>query len=338
MTRGIWTKWIIGAAIGLIIVAVGCILYYQYTTAADKQAAEQADKLLQEWEADKAKQTITADKESTQAPAESETPTAEKPITDEDVTKFGKTTSSNPMFTDGVPEHLHCPEQWIGKYAREMKLDPYETASIMGPRIDEILSKYNPHRPLTEVWPLFIAAEKFHYANADPDLRDPGQAQGRLDWAYQNILDFPEVFVLNYTNHREYKDRFELLRDIEHFETMRQVAIGHWDPDLNLHILQDGRELRTKTGYRYEVINDKMGINAKGQFYYTSTGLEFSHSGKDAELVEIFLADTSDEELEQLGGWNYNIDPYAIGLYTLPKDATARVLERNRQTYGGKKR
>ena len=78
MTRGIWSKWIIGAAFLLLIIAAGCFLWYQHTTAADKQAAEQAEKLLQEWEADKAKQTITADKESTQAPADTTTP-AEKP-------------------------------------------------------------------------------------------------------------------------------------------------------------------------------------------------------------------------------------------------------------------
>ena len=55
MTRGIWTKWIIGAVFLLLIVATGCILYYQHTTAADKQAAAQAEKRLQKWQADKAK-------------------------------------------------------------------------------------------------------------------------------------------------------------------------------------------------------------------------------------------------------------------------------------------
>ena len=85
MTRGIWTKWIIGAAFLLLIVAVGCILYYQYTTAADKQAAEQADKLLQQWEADKAKPTTTVEKEETDIPAESTTPTAEKPTHEKNI-------------------------------------------------------------------------------------------------------------------------------------------------------------------------------------------------------------------------------------------------------------
>ena len=80
MTRGMWTKWIIGAAILLLIVAAGCFLWYQHTTAQYKAEADKDDKLLQQWEADKAKPP--AETESTQAPAESTTPTAERPPND----------------------------------------------------------------------------------------------------------------------------------------------------------------------------------------------------------------------------------------------------------------
>ena len=90
MTRGIYTKWIIGAAFILLIFACGCILYYQHTIAADKQAAEQADKLLQQWKADKAKPPMPAEKEATNTPAESNTPTAEKPTN-----KIGEETETN---------------------------------------------------------------------------------------------------------------------------------------------------------------------------------------------------------------------------------------------------
>lgn len=83
MIRDIFTnKWIIGAACLLLIVAAGCFWYYQQTTQAYKQEAEQTDKLLQQWEADKAQQTTTAEKEETNTPAESTTSTAEKPITE----------------------------------------------------------------------------------------------------------------------------------------------------------------------------------------------------------------------------------------------------------------
>ena len=328
-------KWIIGGLVVLLIVAGACYLWYRHDTAPERKAAADAEAFARQWEKDQKAQPkrSTVEQATDGTPAESNTQSAEKPITDDVV----GTTSSNPMFAGGVPKHLQCPEEWIGMYGREFE-DRHELGRFFQSRIDEILSKYNPHRPLTEVWPLFIAAEKSHYVNADPDLSDPGQARGRIDWAYQNLLDFPEVFVLNMTDMRLYPDRFELLRDVDHFETMRQVAIGHWDPDLNLHRLQDGRELRTRTGYRYEAIAENTGINAKGQFYYTSTQSGFSHSGKDAELIKIYLAETSDEELEQLGGWNYNIDPYATGMYTLPEDATERILERNRNAYGGLKK
>ena len=82
MTRGIWTKWIIAAGFILLIVGTACILYYQQTTAADKHAAAQADKLLEKWSADKAKPPTPAKTESTQAPAGSNKSTAEKSKTD----------------------------------------------------------------------------------------------------------------------------------------------------------------------------------------------------------------------------------------------------------------
>lgn len=80
MTRGIWTKWIIGVVFLLLIVAVGCFLYYQHTTASYKAEAAKADKLLKQWEADKAKPL--SETASTQAAAGSNKSTAEKSKTD----------------------------------------------------------------------------------------------------------------------------------------------------------------------------------------------------------------------------------------------------------------
>ncbi len=116
MTRGIWTKWIIGAAFLLLIIAAGCILYYQQTTQVDKQAAEQADKLLQQWEADKAKQTTTAEKEETNTPAESTQNTAEKPTN-----KIGEETETN---TDKAtePVDIATPEQ---ENTEEVEVSPF---------------------------------------------------------------------------------------------------------------------------------------------------------------------------------------------------------------------
>ena len=83
MTRGIYTKWIVGAAFVLLIIAAGCIWYYQHTTAQDREQAAQAEKRLQQWKANKEqKPTIKAETEETDTPAENTTSTAEKPTTD----------------------------------------------------------------------------------------------------------------------------------------------------------------------------------------------------------------------------------------------------------------
>ena len=94
MIRGIYTKWIIGAVFLMLIVAVGCILYYQHTTAKYKQEVDRTDKLLQEWEANK-KAKAAAETESTQSPVESITPTAEKPITETSHTEVKDTATGD---------------------------------------------------------------------------------------------------------------------------------------------------------------------------------------------------------------------------------------------------
>ena len=83
MNRDIFTnKWTIGAIGILILFAAACYLYYQQTTAHDREQTAQAEKQLQQWKANKEpKPTIKAEAEETQTPAESTTPTAEKPIT-----------------------------------------------------------------------------------------------------------------------------------------------------------------------------------------------------------------------------------------------------------------
>ena len=69
MIRDILTnKWIIGAVFGLLIVATGCIWYYQHTTVQHRELAEQTDELLKQWEADKQKQTVAVETEVNQHP------------------------------------------------------------------------------------------------------------------------------------------------------------------------------------------------------------------------------------------------------------------------------
>jgi hypothetical protein len=201
-------------------------------------------------------------------------------------------TSSNPLFAEGVPEHLQCPEELIGVYARGLPTE--ELLKIYNIQL-EVMANYNPNRPIAEVWPQFIQAEHWYHANADPMQMMPGTSAGQLDWSVQMILDFPEVLVI-------------AEEDPERYSDMRMVEIGEYSPDWNLHTLPDGREFRTATGYWYE-----FSLTSEDGLAGRTRGI--GHSGRDAQLVEINLNETSDEELRRLEGWNYNINPYTTGIY-----------------------
>ena len=213
-------------------------------------------------------------------------------------------TSTNPMFADGVPEHLQCPKQWVGLYSHEID-DLSEIHAHMIPILYEILTKYNPERPLTEVWPAYIEAERFYYAHADPEHADINGASGRFDWSYQHMLDFPEIIILNE-------------EDSKRNGFLRQVLIGHWDADWNQHKLPDGRIFYARHDTNYDVITEKHSLS----------GYRFGHAGSDAPRITIYAHSITDEELKDISGWNYNIDPYSTGLYTLPPNATKRYIEK----------
>lgn len=327
-------RWVISSILLLIIVIGGCILWYHHTTADyAKQAAEVAE-LVRQQEGEKvkteaAKVGTAPTKKTLDININVDNPTT---FTGKSITPEGSAplqTSSNPMFASGVPAHLACPDEWIGIYFTDYQGDISELKRTMWARIDEILSEYNPQRPLTEVWPLFIASEKSYMSQVDSQRLNIGESQDRLDWMYQTYLDFPEIFVLSQVILDS--DQNELLRDTEHFDTMRMVEMGHLDPNVNLHILQDGREFRARTGYNYEEKLITMSPDYTSGFMVK---IGFGHSVKTAPIIEIDLMETSDEELEQLSGWNYNINPYIEGMYILPINATERVLKRNRSIYG----
>ena len=83
MTYNTFTnKWTIGAITLLIIIAAGCILYYQRTTAVYKSEVRESDKLIKQWYGNKQLKPLPpAETEITQAPAEIEIATTEEPIT-----------------------------------------------------------------------------------------------------------------------------------------------------------------------------------------------------------------------------------------------------------------
>lgn len=107
MGRDIFTnKWVLGSMFGLLIFAGACYWYYQHTTAHYKAEAEQDDRLLQKWKANKAKQTTTADKEVTNTPADN--------ITKPQRNKIGEETETNTdkQKADKFPDwHSLTPEQ-----------------------------------------------------------------------------------------------------------------------------------------------------------------------------------------------------------------------------------
>ena len=60
-----------------------------------------------------------------------------------------------------VPEHLLCPEKWIGVYHTDISIAEAEEIDAHTRMIArEIVDNYNPNRPLAEVWPRFIENTK----------------------------------------------------------------------------------------------------------------------------------------------------------------------------------
>ena len=102
----------------------------------------------------------------------------------------------------------------------------------------EIIDQWNPNRPLTEVYPAFIEAEKWYRGNTDPERAGLGWAGNRIDWQLQLSLDYPEISVL-------------AQEDPDRSFYMWRVEIGEWSPDFNLIRLGDGRTFRTDADKKY---------------------------------------------------------------------------------------
>ena len=216
-------------------------------------------------------------------------------------------TSSNPFFADGVPEHLKCPEKWIGAYRWAIS-DWAAAVEKINQVANEVMANYNPNRPIHEVWPRFIEDELFYQANADippldPERYPPGsfaelaaaperiEAVDRIDWFFQHALDYPEVMELMDTGGYTYNNAW-------------RMELGFDPPDWNVVTLLDGRKFRSRSDHRYEF------TFTDGNQTFTST---YQHSGSpNSPLVKINLNETSDEELEALG-IDYSIIPYRQG-------------------------
>ena len=214
-------------------------------------------------------------------------------------------TSSNPLFADGVPEHLQCPPEFIDVYRKE---DEDNFIQRLMPIYYETQEKWNPNRPLTEVWPVFIEVEKWYRENADPQRAELFGAAGRTDWLIQHWLDYPEITIL-------------LDEDIPRASDMLRVEIGLFSPDWNAFTLPDGsgRTFRTDVDKKYiftwSSSREKPdgGVTSHSSTYTTGP----TDGNPNPEVIEIDLNAITDAKLEALSGWNFNINPYTTGLYKL---------------------
>ena len=212
--------------------------------------------------------------------------------------------SSNPLFKDGVPEHLQCPKEFVGVYLNE---DKGKILPKILPIYEEIMEKWSPYRPLSEVWDPMIEAEKWYRSNADPEKAEFFGAAGRLDWLIQQWLDFPEITIL-------------LREDAPRASHMLRIEIGLFSPDWNAFEIPygSGRIFRQAHDKKYVFTSSSRTETADGfqeQGWTHTTGP--LNGDPNPEIIEINLDEVTDEELERLGGWNYNINPYTTGAYKL---------------------
>ncbi len=80
MLRKIINKWIIGGVLLLIIIAGGCLLWYEYTLAPYRQDAATAETLLQKWLAEK---QVNASNKQQDAPVEADGAAPQRHVSDE---------------------------------------------------------------------------------------------------------------------------------------------------------------------------------------------------------------------------------------------------------------
>ena len=201
-----------------------------------------------------------------------------------------------------VPKHLRLPKKWVGIGTSEVSSMPEEVYEEIHNWLHgvarEVVANYNPNRPIAEVWPRFMTAEK-QYLMQSPDADKPyslGFGAGQVDFVYNQIWDFPEVFALSQS------EGFDSLHTRVHM-----VELGVREPDWNYVELPDGRDFYVKHGYEYTF--NYSGDPDADPNDFGGGGFTISFSPNPTK-VTIDLDTATDEDLERLGGWNYNFNPY----------------------------
>ena len=147
MAYRFYTRWIIGGIVVLLIVVGACVLWYQHDTAPARKAAADAEAFARQWEKNqKAKRESSTETEtaSPQAPADSETPPAEKPInktigaeTDTSTDETVNPVTAAPQKTDNAevrmsPNGLGPYPEVPDDYRTQLGLPPWEAADFLG--------------------------------------------------------------------------------------------------------------------------------------------------------------------------------------------------------------
>ena len=198
-----------------------------------------------------------------------------------------------------VPKHLRLPKKWVGFGTSDITHEDmeilHEIHNWLHDVIREVAANYNPNRPLAEVWPLFMAAEK-EYLLKSKDVDEPyylGIGAGQAEFIYNQIWDYPEVLALS---HSEGLDGLHT--------RVHRVEIGTLDPDWNYVELPDGRDFYVKHGYEYtfNYAHDEEFGGPLGGFTISFTS--------NPTNITIDLDTATDADLERIGGWNYNFNPY----------------------------
>ena len=217
---------------------------------------------------------------------------------------------------DDIPEHLKLPPEWVdGRYSglEDPKPEHYQGTAEEVERymniLKEIIRDYNPQRPLSEIWPQYIANEKMYRAQAEADLGYTplsGYAFNRADWLYEQTWAFPEIMEMillgteNPPPGEEYKAA-----------TTLRIEMGELEPEWNFTRLDDGRPFFLKGQTEYTFVYK--GLTEEGLPWERTIGLSRASDARNPEkYVTIDVANTSDDELKRLGGWDYSINPLTL--------------------------
>jgi len=104
-------------------------------------------------------------------------------------------------FPDGtpVPEHLLCPEKFVGVHITDLSdAEKEELAEHWLKMMNEVNANYNLNRPVSEIWDEFMALELQYQAKAErADKFGRGIGGGSIALQYGQYYKFPEVVRLS---------------------------------------------------------------------------------------------------------------------------------------------